>query len=589
VANRLSNVQHQKGGFIMTAREDRLLRVAAGLLLCAGFAAPAVAATVNFFDKGTFAAPEWVESDMRITAESSPGVAGNLYFLNFNGLAVQGGANDNVIDGTERVFFTVTSGAALTGVTLHQTVLINSNGNGVLGEGLIEGFLGATSLGTRTIGGTFVVDVSSLFSGLTLTSFSVRANPDVLRLYSLDFTVSSLELHWANAQSGQWGVAANWSPALVPGVLSNVVIDPVSGVIVSGPASNTTVSALTVGAQASGVAVLNLSAAADLQVTGTATVQSRGAIELGAANVLHASQLDNAGVVQGSGQVDARLNNLAGGRVSVGTGQRVQFTGAGTHQNAGMVDVLGGEVAFVGAVVNAAGTGLIVGRDALLRFTGGLTNQGSLALSSGNADVFGDITNTGSIALGARTTVNVYDDLVQNGAFVVPTSSAATLYGAFTGSGGFTGGGEVVVLGDLQPGNSPAVVVYGGDLTLGPTAHTAIEIEGLLPGQYDVLQVTGDATLGGTLGVTIGDGFSLGLGQSFVFFTAGGGLTGVFAGLADGSAVGSFGGMPLYIHYAAGSVSLQTAPVPEPETYVLMVSGLGLLALAVRRRRSRNT
>jgi hypothetical protein len=146
-----------------------------------------------------------------------------------------------------------------------------------------------------------------------------------------------------------------------------------------------------------------------------------------------------------------------------------------------------------------------------------------------------------------------------------------------------------VVLGDLRPGNSPAVVVYGGDLTLGPTAHTVIEIEGLLPGQYDVLQVTGDATLGGTLGVTIGGGFSLGLGQSFVFLTAGGGLTGVFAGLADGSAVGSFAGMPLYIHYAAGSVSLQTAPVPEPETYVLMVSGLGLLALAARRRRSRNT
>jgi hypothetical protein len=588
VGKRSSDVQYEKGGFIMTTRTYRLLPVAGVLLLCAGIGAPAVAATIDFTNKGTFSTPEWVESDLRITAESSPGVAGNLFFLNFNGLGVQGGANDNLIDGSERVFFTGTSGGALTGVTLHQTVLINSNGNGVLGEGLIEGFLGATSLGTRTIGGSFNVDVSSLFSGLTLTSFSVRANPDVLRLSSLDFTVDPLELHWTNPQSGQWGVAANWSPALVPGTLSRVVIDPVSGVIVSGPASNTTVSALTVGAQSSGVAVLNLSAAADLHVTGVATVQSRGAIELGAANVLHAGRLENSGVVSGSGQVDAQLDNLAGGRISVGAGQRVQFTGAGTHQNAGMVDVLGGEAAFNGAVVNAVSTGLIAGRDAVLRFNGGLTNRGSLALGSGNSDVFGDIANTGAIALGARSTVTFYDDLAQDGAFVVPTSSAATLYGAFTGSGGFTGGGEVVVLGDLRPGNSPAVVVYGGDLTLGPTAHTAIDIEGLVPGQYDVLQVTGDATLGGTLGVTIGDGFSLGLGQSFVFLTAGGGLAGQFAGLLDGSEVGSFGGMPLYIHYAANSVSLQTAPVPEPETYALMVAGMGLVALVVRRRRSRN-
>ena len=569
----------------MTRTRHRLLPLAGALLLCAGFAAPGVAATITFADKGTFATPEWVESDMHITAQSSPGVAGNLFFLNLNGLGVQGGASDNVIDGAERAFFTATSGGALTGVTLRQNILMNSNANGVLGEGLIEGFLGSTSLGTRTIGNLFAVDVSSLFSGLTLTSFSVGANPDILRFSSLDFTLSALEVHWANAQSGQWGVAANWSPAAAPGALAHAVIDPVSGVFVSGPASNTTVSALTVGAQSSGVAVLDLSAAADLQVTGTATVQPRGAIELGAANVLHASQLDNSGVIHGSGQVDARLNNLERGRVSLGAGQRVQFTGAGTYQNAGMLDVLGGEAAFTGTLVNAASTGMIAGRDAVLRFDGGLTNLGSLALSSGNSDVFGDIDNTGTIALGARTTITVYDDLVQNGAFVVPTSSAATLYGAFTGSGGFTGGGEVVVLGDLRPGNSPAVVVYDGDITLGPTAHTAIDIEGLLLGQYDVIQVTGEATLGGTLGVAIGEDFSLGLGQSFIFLTAEGGLTGQFAGLLDGSEVGTFGGMPLYIDYEANSVSLQTAPIPEPGTHALML--VGLVGLMARRRRLR--
>ncbi len=557
--------------------------VAAALPLMLG-SAVAVAATVNFDDKGTFATPLWVESDLHITAQSSPGVAGNLFFLNLNGLGVQGGASDYLIDGTERVFFTSTDGASLTGITLHQTTLINSNGNGVLGEGLIEGFLGGTSLGTRAIGGSFDVNVSSLFSGLTLTSFSVRPNPDVLRLSSLDFTVSPLVMHWSNAQSGQWGVAANWSPALVPGTLSQVVIDPLGGLIVSGPTSNTTVSTLSVGAQASGVAVLRLSSSADLQVTGLATVQSRGAIELGPTNVLRAGQLDNWGVVRGSGQVDTSLNNLPGSRVSVAAGQRIEFTGAGLHQNAGLIDVVGGEVSFVAPLFNQPGTGLIAARDAVLRFDGGLTNFGSLGLSSGASDVFGKIDNFGAIALGSRTTVTFYDDLMQNGSFVVPTSSAATLFGAFTGGGGFSGGGEVVVLGDLRPGNSTAVVTYGGDLTLGSTARTTIDIGGLLPGQYDVMQVSGQVALDGTLGVTLGSGFTLAPGQSFTFLAAAGGLTGEFAGLPNGSVIGDFDGQPLYLHYGANTIAFQTAAIPEPATDAMMGVGVGMLFLATRRR-----
>jgi hypothetical protein len=560
----------------MTHTQHRLAKTAAALL-CALIVAPSDAATINFSNKDTFSTPTWSESGLLMTAESSPGVAGSLYFLNYNGLGVVGGSSSTLIDGSERVFFTAEGGSSLTGIALHQTMLTNSDGDGVLGEALVEGFLGMTSLGTRSIGGSFDVNISSLFTGLTLTRFSVRPNPDSLRLYSLDFTVSPLTLHWANSQGGQWDTAANWDMGFVPLALTPVVIDPAGGLTVSGPTRNTTVASLVLGARSSGVAVLKLDPAADLWVTGVASVQSRGAIELGNTSVLRAGQLDNAGVLRGSGQVDARIDNLAGGRVSVGAGQRIEFSGAGASQNAGMIEVLGGEVGFTDSVVNVAGTGLIAGRDAVLRFDGGLTNQGSVALSSGNSDVFGKIDNTGNIALGARTTATFYDDLAQNGSFIVPSSSAATLLGAFSGSGGFTGGGEVVVLGDLRPGNSPAVVVYDGDLTLGPIAHTAIDIEGLLPGQYDLLQVTGTATLDGSLGISVGGGFSLGLGQSFAFLTAAGGVSGQYAGLAQGGVVGSFGGLPLYIGYDANSVMLYTDPVPEPRAYLLMLAGLALV------------
>jgi hypothetical protein len=422
-----------------------------------------------------------------------------------------------------------------------------------------------------------------LFPGLTLTSFSVRANPDSLRFSSLDFTLSPLVLHWTNLQSGQWDVVGNWSTAVSPGALSQVVIDPLGGLNVSGPAANTTVAALVVGAQNSGVATLKLNSFADLQVTGFTTVQARGAIEFGSDIVLRTQRLDNGGVVRGGGQVDGQFN-LVTGRLTVGAGQRLAVTGVSASQNAGRFEVLGGELSFTARLDNVSGTGLVTGRDSVLRFDGGFANKGAFALG-GVSDVFGDIDNTGSIALGANAMATFYDDIVQNGDFVVPTSSAATILGAFTGAGGFTGGGEVVILGDLRPGNSPAVVVFGGDLTLGAGAYTEIDIEGLLPGQYDLMEVLGTASLHGTLGVVLGDGYALGLGQSYTFLTAVGGVTGQFLGLEEGAEVAKFGSQSLYIHYAANSVSLQTAPVPEPENYALMLAGLGLIGVARRRNR----
>lgn len=127
-------------------------------------------------------------------------------------------------------------------------------------------------------------------------------------------------------------------------------------------------------------------------------------------------------------------------------------------------------------------------------------------------------------------------------------------------------------------------MTYGGNLTLASTARTTIDIAGLVPGQFDVMQVSGLATLGGTLGVALGDGFMLEPGQSFTFLTSAGGLTGEFAGLADGSVVSSFDGQPLYVHYLANAVEFQTAAIPEPATYAMMLLGFGAVFLAARRR-----
>jgi hypothetical protein len=269
--------------------------------------------------------------------------------------------------------------------------------------------------------------------------------------------------------------------------------------------------------------------------------------------------------------------------VTAGPGERIEFTGVGSNGNAGTIEANGGEIAFAAIVRNQEKTGLITGRDATLRFNGGLDNGGSLALTAGISDVHGDITNGGTIALGARAQAIFHDDVKQSGTFIIPTAASATMLGEYSG-GGFTGGGELVILGDLRPGFSPAVTLFDGDLTLGPSAATEIDIQGLVLGQFDQVNVTGRLALGGSLSVLLGSSFNLGLGQSFQIFTAGGGVSGQFAGLADGALVGTFGGEDLFIDYATNGIALYTAPVPEPGTYAMILAGLAVAGWAAGQR-----
>lgn len=555
-------------------------RVAVALATAGGcVAGNAVAETIDFKTLGTFNTASFTQGALTLTAEQSVGVAGQLHILNFNGVGVVGGTSDTVVDPGEALLFRFPDGQ-VTGVTISRSFLRDGNANGQFGETTIEGFYGTTSRGTATISG-FNADISALFAGQPLTGFTARA-VEGDRLSTVSFTFSAITRHWINPQSGYWSEAANWTLSGVPGAGSPVVIDPVGGVRVTGPFNNTVVDSLTIGALTSGVAVLEIGYS-DLQVTKVTTIQSRGAVEIAGNQVLRAQRVDNSGVIRGSGQVDAPLANATTGRVTAGTGQRLEFTGAGASSNDGTIEANGGEIAFTGLLKNQKGTGMITGRDAILRFNGGLDNGGSLALTAGLSDVHGDIVNAGTMALGARAQAIFHDDVKQSGTFIIPTAASATMLGEYSG-GGFTGGGELVILGDLRPGFSPAVTTFGGDLTLGASALTEIDIEGLIPGEFDQGLVAGHLTLDGTLAVLLGGGFGLDLGQSFLIFTADGGVSGQFAGLADGAVVGTFGGRELFIDYAANSVALYTAPVPEPGTYALLLAGLAAMGFIGRRR-----
>ena len=54
------------------------------------------------------------------------------------------------------------------------------------------------------------------------------------------------------------------------------------------------------------------------------------------------------------------------------------------------------------------------------------------------------------------------------------TSSVAVVFGAFSGTGGSTGGGDIFFEGDLRPGNSPTTVSFDNNIGLGAMPRSTL-------------------------------------------------------------------------------------------------------------------
>ena len=105
--------------------------------------------------------------------------------------------------------------------------------------------------------------------------------------------------------------------------------------------------------------------------------------------------------------------------------------------------------------------------------------------------------------------------------------------------------------GTIAPGESPGATQIMGDLTIN-SGSLAIELGGTTPGlDFDQLQVTGNATLAGTLDVTLLSGFNLIPETTFEILDIAGTRSGEFVGLGEGALVGNFG-RNLFITYLAG-------------------------------------
>lgn len=172
-----------------------------------------------------------------------------------------------------------------------------------------------------------------------------------------------------------------------------------------------------------------------------------------------------------------------------------------------------------------------------------------------------------------------------------PTRGAAFLVfdDAVTGVGSY--GGNVRFAGGFSPGASPALVT-AGTLAFDDTNTLRMELGGRLRGTgYDAIDADGTITLGGTLEVVLlavdgglfapalGDAFDLLRAQRIDGSFAAELLPTIDAGLQWRSGIFADGGSSVF--------RLSVAAVPEPQTFVLLVSGLVMVARIARRRGGR--
>jgi hypothetical protein len=230
--------------------------------------------------------------------------------------------------------------------------------------------------------------------------------------------------------------------------------------------------------------------------------------------------IDNGGGVRGDGQVvgDVAIGPL--GELRASSNEQLRVTGDVLNEGdivASGVPGAPAEIAFEG---NTENFNSIAARLAILRFNGGLYSENDIFVTSGPSDIFGDVNNQGTTEISSSGIATFHNDFHQDATLNIEkagaATGAATFLGAFTGFGGGNGGGDIFFEGNIRPGNSPATVEFENRVTLGDDATLHVAVGGTSPGlQYDQVQVTGNLSLDGTLSVSLINGFSPGLGNSF--------------------------------------------------------------------------
>jgi hypothetical protein len=78
------------------------------------------------------------------------------------------------------------------------------------------------------------------------------------------------------------------------------------------------------------------------------------------------------------------------------------------------------------------------------------------------------------------------------------------------------------------PGHSPGTLIIDGDLVLDQDGIVRIDIFGTMPGQYDILQITGELALNGTVEFRLREGMDSSVINEVPWLAVAGPTTGAF-------------------------------------------------------------
>ncbi len=423
----------------------------------------------------------------------------------FGGLTVNAGA------ARFDVPVTFSAGLVNSATVLFGTQTLTINGAGLDNEGSLP-------LVGGTLAGSGPVVNGGLISGTgTIDGTGGFTNDGQFTLSGGNITLAK---GGANSNAGNIEVPSGLQLRLTGGTLANTGTIDLEGGIVAGTATLNNSAGGIISGHGTISSPFGNNAGSLVVESGTLNIPqafaNSGEIVLsgGAAALNGAGAISNTGVIRGDGKVSKTVVNNVGGEIRAEPGKSLILTGAGTS-NSGQMYLYGGFLESIQSFTNNAG-GFISGNGTLI-VGNGLTNNGTMNFS-GSANVVGDITNSAGAKIissgGGPTTF--FDDVTNQGEIRTSAGSFTVFFGSVSGAGTFTGLGTVNFEGDLKPGNSPADVQFAGNVALGSNATLQIEFAGIDQGSaYDHISVTGQLSLGGTLDVSLINGFNPQPGNSF--------------------------------------------------------------------------
>ncbi|MCG3146454.1 MAG: hypothetical protein HONDAALG_04546 [Gammaproteobacteria bacterium] len=211
---------------------------------------------------------------------------------------------------------------------------------------------------------------------------------------------------------------------------------------------------------------------------------------------------------------------------------------------------------YIATTGTSSGTVQVQGADSLLNAGSFLAAGLDFNLADSGGDAILQVGNGGTIAA----------DTIQLGTSAILRGNGGTLLGNLLNGG------------TVAPGTSPGTITVDGDYSQLPGGRLVIEIGGLAPGiDFDVLDVTGTASLDGTLEVVLINGFVPQLADVFQFLLAGS-IEGGFGSLI----FPIFNGRTFALDLPSGSLAVEAVPLP-PALWLLVSAMLGLIGIGRRR------